>query len=137
MEKGRWGHNSTFSQEQTLVPLVLWVPGQSPRQVDTITSHLDIPATLMDLLGVANSPLEYSQGTDLLGSQQRYYTVISGWDNVAYVDNEDKAIFPMNVFGEQTVTTKNDAEVNNASAFYEKHQQLLFQIMKDMSRFSN
>jgi membrane-anchored protein YejM (alkaline phosphatase superfamily) len=95
MEKGRWGHNSTFSQEQTLVPLVLWVPGQSPRQVDTITSHLDIPATLMDLLGVANSPLEYSQGTDLLGSQQRYYTVISGWDNVAYVDNEDKAIFPM------------------------------------------
>jgi membrane-anchored protein YejM (alkaline phosphatase superfamily) len=137
MEKGRWGHNSTFSQEQTRTPLVIWVPGQSPREVDTMTSHLDIPVTLMTLLGVTNSPLDYSQGIDLLGSQQRYYTVVSGWDTVAYVDNQGKAIFPMNVFGEQTVTTKNDAEVTNTAPFYENHQQLLLQVMKDMSRFSN
>ncbi|MEN6383887.1 MAG: sulfatase-like hydrolase/transferase [Phycisphaerales bacterium] len=137
MEKGRWGHNSTYSEEQTLVPFVIWVPGQSPRQVDSITSHLDIPATLMTLLGVTNLADDYSEGIDLLGNEQRKYTVISGWDDIAYVDNEDKAVFPMDVLGEEVVTTKYDVEIENSTAFYQNHQQFLLHIMKDMSRFSN
>jgi len=137
MEKGRWGHNSDFSEEQTLVPMVLWVPGQTARQVSCITSHLDIPATLLNQLGVTNPPEDYSQGIDLFGDKERTYTVISGWDNVAYVDNEDKAIFPMSVFGDQIVTTKTDVEVTNEATFYKSHQQYLIQIMKNMTRFSN
>jgi membrane-anchored protein YejM (alkaline phosphatase superfamily) len=137
MEKGRWGHNSTFSEEQTRTPLVLWVPGQSPRQVDSITSHLDIPATLMNLIGVTNPSQDYSDGIDLLGTTLRNYTVVSGWDEVAYVDNEDKAIFPVKVLGDQKVTTKADVELSNDNDFYQKHQPALLQIMKNMSRFSN
>jgi membrane-anchored protein YejM (alkaline phosphatase superfamily) len=137
MEKGRWGHNSTFSEEQTKTPLVLWAPGQSPREVNSITSHLDIPATLMDLLGVTNPSRDYSDGIDLLAGTERKYTVISGWDTIAYVDNEDKAIFPMNVLGDQIVTTKADVEVKNPDGFYQKHQPVLIQVMKDMSQFSN
>ena len=38
MEKGHWGHNSTFNEEQTRVPMVLWMPGVAPRQVDRMTS---------------------------------------------------------------------------------------------------
>lgn len=137
MEKGRWGHNSTFSEEQTLVPLVLWVPGQTPRQIDTITSHLDIPATLMHILGVKNSPHDYSEGYDLLAGKTRDYTVLSGWDNICYVDNENKAIFPMNIFGTQEITTKTDAQVKNSAEFYGKRKSALMEVMKDMSRFSN
>ena len=137
MEKGRWGHNSTFSEEQTRTPLVIWAPGQKSRQINSITSHLDIPATLMTLLDVTNPPEDYSQGIDLLGSKERLFTVVSGWDTVAYVDDENKAIFPMNVFGDQIVTTKSDIEVTNETPFYQTHQPYLIQIMKDMSRFSN
>jgi len=138
MEKGRWGHNSTFSEEQTKTPLVLWVPGQTPRQIDSITSHLDISTTLLCLLGVTNSPDDYSDGFNLLAENiGRTYTVISGWDTIAYVDNENKAVFPMNVIGDQIVTTKSDAKVANEAQFYEKHKTVLVQIMKEMSRFSN
>ncbi len=137
MEKGRWGHNSTFSEEQTRTPLVIWAPGRSPRQIESITSHLDIPATLMTLLGVTNPAQDYSEGIDLLADAERTYTVVSGWDTIAYVDNEDKAIFPMNVLGDKIVTTKADVEVKNPDAFYQKHQPVLIQVMKDMSQFSN
>ncbi|HBG25561.1 MAG: hypothetical protein A2Y10_05085 [Planctomycetes bacterium GWF2_41_51] len=137
MEKGRWGHNSNFSEEQTRVPMVLWVPGQSPRQVSDITSHLDIPATLLTLLGVTNPPQDYSEGIDMLGEEQRLFTVVSGWDTIAYIDNEDKAIFPINAFGDQIVTTKFDKLVANETPFFQKHQPYLIQIMKDMSQFSN
>jgi len=46
MEKGRWGHASAFSEEQTRVPLVLYVPGEPPARIDRITSHLDSAATI-------------------------------------------------------------------------------------------
>lgn len=137
MEKGRWGHNSNYSEEQTRVPMVLWVPGQSPRQVSDITSHLDIPATLLTLLGVTNPPNDYSEGIDLLGSVERMFTVVSGWDTIAYIDYEDKAIFPTNVLGDQIVTTKTDKIVANETPFFQTHQLYLIDIMKDMSRFSN
>jgi hypothetical protein len=137
MEKGRWGHNSTFSEEQTRTPMVLWAPGQKPRHIDSITSHLDIPATLLNQLSVTNPPEDYSQGIDLLGDKERMFAVISGWDTIAYVDNEDKAVFSTNVFNDKIVTTKADIEIADEDIFYQTHQPYLIQIMKDMSRFSN
>ena len=41
MEKGRWGHNSTFTDEQTRVPLVCACPGRARGEIDRMTSHLD------------------------------------------------------------------------------------------------
>lgn len=136
MEHGRWGHNSNYSDVQTLVPMVLWTPGVKPHQVDSITSHLDIPATICKLLGVTNPPQDYSEGIDLLGTEKRQFTVISDWDTIAYVDNEYKAIFPTNVLGLNTVTTKSNVEITDRTAFYKTHQSNLVKVMKDLSRFS-
>jgi membrane-anchored protein YejM (alkaline phosphatase superfamily) len=136
MEHGRWGHNSNYSDVQTLVPMVLWAPGVKPHRVDNITSHLDIPATICKLLGVTNPPQDYSEGIDLLGTEKRRFTVISDWDTIAYVDYEHKAIFPMNALGMNTVTTKADVEITDRAAFYKAHQPDMVQVMKDLSRFS-
>lgn len=65
MERGHWGHNSAFNDDQLRVPLVLWVPGLPPREVTRLTSHVDLPATLLPLLGVENPPSAYSLGTSL------------------------------------------------------------------------
>lgn len=137
MEKGRWGHNSAYSEEQTRVPMVLWAPGVAPREVQKVTSHLDVPATILNLLGVENPASDYSLGMDMLGNNERRFTVISDWDTIIYVDNEYKATFPMDVFGKKIVTTRADVELTNSAAFYQTHQSYLLEIMKELSRFSN
>jgi uncharacterized protein len=136
MENGRWGHNSNYSDEQTLVPMVLWAPAVKPHQVSSITSHLDIPVTILDILGVANPPQDYSAGIDLLGDQQRRYTVVSDWDSIAYVDGEYKATFPFNILVQKIVTTKSNVEITDKATFYKSHQTYLIEIMKELSSFS-
>jgi len=137
MEKGRWGHNSAFTEEQTQVPLVLWVPGMIPRRVDRMTSHVDIPATLLPLLGVTNPAKDYSLGFDLLGSQGEKYSVMADWDTIAYVDEDHKATFGYSgVSINQKVTTKDDVVVEDQEGFYATHRPVLLQIMKELSRFS-
>ena len=136
MEHDRWGHNSDYSDEQTIVPMVLWAPTVKPGQIDSITSHLDIPVTILNLLGVTNPPQDYSQGFDLLGNEKRRFTVISDWDAIVYVDGEYKATFPMNIFSPKIVTTKSYIEISDKAAFYQTHQLPLVEIMKGLSNFS-
>ncbi|HPS55207.1 MAG TPA: sulfatase-like hydrolase/transferase [Sedimentisphaerales bacterium] len=137
MEKGRWGHNSAFTEEQTRSPLVLWAPGEKPYVTTQMSSHLDIPVTVMSLLGVANPPSDYSLGFNLLGGDYRKFTVISGWNTLAYVDDEYKAVFPTGLSGlsKQKVTMKNDIVVKDNSDFYRKKQGNIIQIMKELAHF--
>jgi len=137
MEKGRWGHNSEFTEEQTLVPLVLWVPGKQPRVVTRMTSHLDIPATILPLLGVLNPAEDYSLGFDLFGPEVREFTVISAWNHVAYVDNDFKATFPTSSFTmfQQTVTTRDDVRLTDSDSFYETRQQNIVEVMRGLKTF--
>jgi hypothetical protein len=136
MEKGRWGHQSGYSEEQTRVPLVIHVPGAAPRVVDRMTSHLDLPATVLTLLGVTNPPEDYSLGQDLLGSAVREYTVISGWAEIAYVDGEYKSPFPLRSYDlrVRSVTTRDDAPTDRKTFLASRHAQLA-RVMKDLKRF--
>ncbi|MEF8769653.1 sulfatase-like hydrolase/transferase [Candidatus Accumulibacter contiguus] len=68
MERKRWGHAADFNRFQTSTPAVFWVPGQKARTISGISSHLDIPATLMPLLGVQEPAGDYSLGQDLLAA---------------------------------------------------------------------
>ncbi len=138
MEKGRWGHNSEFTEEQTHTPLVIWIPGQSPRAVDTMTSHLDIPATIMPLLGVTNPPEDYSQGINLLEDTRREYTVICDWNNVAYVDDRFKAVFPTKTYNmaSQLVTTNEDVPIEERAEFFETHKDRIVQLMRQLRTFT-
>jgi uncharacterized protein len=138
MEKGRWGHNSRFTEEQTRTPFVLWVPGVKPAVVDDMTSHLDIPATILPLLGVTNPPEDYSLGYDLLGDKRRDYTVIADWSRIAYVGPRYKAVFPVTSggFTHDPVTDHNDQPVNDASGFYRLYEPRLVEVLKGMSKFS-
>jgi len=137
MEKGRWGHNSAFNDEQTRTPLIIWIPGVEPRKISRMTSHLDIPATILSALGVTSPPEDFSLGFDLTGDAIREFTVLSGWDTLAYVDEEYKAVFPIKLFNmaRQQVTTKDDAPVTDASAFYQSRKDQLVRVMREMTRF--
>ncbi|MEW6289694.1 MAG: sulfatase-like hydrolase/transferase [Thermodesulfobacteriota bacterium] len=137
MEKGHWGHNSNFVEEQSRVPLVLYVPGMKPAVVDRMTSHLDLPATVMKLLGVANPPQDYSMGFDLLGDEQRPYTIMTDWTRICYVDSNYKAVYPHKGPPVQSViTTKNDLPVADEAAFNAASKNNLVQVMGELGRFT-
>jgi hypothetical protein len=77
MEKGFWGHNSSFVDEQVRTPLVLRMPGLPPGTIDRPTSHMDIPVTLLEQLGITNKAGDYALGQNLLSEGKRDYLVMS------------------------------------------------------------
>ena len=110
MEKGRWGHNSAFVDEQIRTPLVLWVPGMKPSVYENMSNHMDIVPTLMPLLGVKNPKQDYTTGVNLLSNEVREYAVLAEWSSTAYIDNEVKISMPLAVVATQhpRVTKAND-----------------------------
>jgi membrane-anchored protein YejM (alkaline phosphatase superfamily) len=54
-ENGVFGHATGFTLPQLRVPLVFHVPGRPPAVVERPTTHHDMPATLLRLLGAAPS----------------------------------------------------------------------------------
>lgn len=137
MEKGNWGHNSKYTEEQTRVPMVLWVPGTGASTTQRMTSHLDIVPTLLPLLGVKNPAGDYSLGYDLLGTKQREFTVVSDWSSVCYVGSRYKARFPLKTTGlaRNSVTLKNDGPVADGEDFFVTHHGVMLKLMKDFARF--
>lgn len=98
MENGRWGHNSDFSEEQVRVPFVMSIPRQPPAVVKHATSHLDVTATLLPLLGVDTPADQYSLGCSLLSEQGRL-VVVSSWNDIGIITQDAKVVVP---FGHTT-----------------------------------
>ena len=94
MEKGRWGHNSTFVDEQVRVPLVLWIPGRAAHAEGLRTSHADILPTLLPLLGVHNPSQDYSVGRSLFEPQADRLLLAGDWDRLAFLGEEYKLVLP-------------------------------------------
>lgn len=94
MEHGRWGHNSTFSDEQIRVPMVLWVPGRATHTETLRTSHMDLLPTLLPLLGVQNPPQEYGIGQSLFDPKPGRHLIAGDWDRLAFITEEHKVILP-------------------------------------------
>ena len=94
MEKGAWGHNSAFVEEQTHVPLVVSLPGTDPGVVDRLTSHADIATTLLQHLGAGADTADWSQGQNLLATTARPYIVLSDWHSIAVLTPDLKYRIP-------------------------------------------
>jgi len=92
MEKGHWGHNESFHTEQIRPPLILHIPGRGHRDIQYLSSHLDIIPTLAPFIGIKNPPEDYSLGYNLLGKKRRDFTVISSWNRICYMDNKIKYV---------------------------------------------
>jgi len=136
MEKGRWGHHSAYSEEQIRVPLILRLPGVAPAVVDRMTSHLDLPSTLLPRLGVTNPASDYGLGVDLLKDAPRTYLMVSGWSEVVYVDDSYKAVFPVKSYNlaRREIRTRDDGPAD-ISVFLSARRDQVTQFMKDLRRF--
>jgi hypothetical protein len=140
MERSRWGHSAEFNRYQTGTPAVVWVPGNKPRVIAGITSHLDIPATLMPLLGVRNPPSDYSQGMNLLDpGYHREYAVAADWNRLAYLGEKFKVAFPINATGgaiRDEVTDGNDYAIDEPAQAKREIRPAIVEMMENLTRFS-
>ena len=67
-----WGHNSNFSPYQIHVPLIARWRNWAPGTVDHMTSHYDVPATLLtEALGCTTPPNAYGHGVPLMQMTNR------------------------------------------------------------------
>ena len=139
MERGRWGHSAEFNRFQTSTPAVIYVPGQQPRVVSGITSHLDIPATLMPLLGVKNPASDYSLGKNLLDpAYHRDYAVAGDWNRVAYLGENFKIAFPVNTAGavKSEATDGDDNPLQDHADAKVAIRPVMVEMMKNLTRFT-
>ena len=136
MEKGRWGHNSEFTEEQMHVPLVLRIPNIKPTIVNRMTSHLDIAPTLLPFLGVKNRCDEVSLGRNLFGKEPPAYIIATDWSRICYISKNYKEIFPFRAYIFQNrITTRKDVPVDDPENVIVEMKDDLKQIMKNLGRF--
>lgn len=139
MEKGAWGHNSSFVDEQTRTPMVMRVPGREPRQIDEVSSHLDIGTTLLQFLGAPKEADSYSLGRNLFDISNRPYVVSSDWHSINLITPDMKYRIPYTNRGaDQWVPTdRSDTPyVGNAiQDVLQKNNQLVLNAIKNCSKF--
>lgn len=85
-EHGALGHNIAFTPEQVDVPLVLRIPGRPPGERHDLTRHVDIAATLLDLLGLDDPPSAASLGRSLLRAGAAEHAVSCGTTHCAVIE---------------------------------------------------
>jgi membrane-anchored protein YejM (alkaline phosphatase superfamily) len=138
MEKGHWGHNAGFHEEQIRVPMVLHIPGREPRVISRLTSHMDIIPTLMPLLGVKNPVADYAQGHDIFAEDRPGYVIASDWSGVAYIDGNYKFYVPYrSMSGRQNVlTTRDDEDVTETGDFYRTHMATIREMLQGAKIFT-
>ncbi|MDP8235589.1 MAG: sulfatase, partial [Candidatus Erginobacter occultus] len=98
-EHGFYGHNAAYTDYQVRVPLVLWVPGQDgPREIIGRTSHLDVPGTILKILGDENDPGLYTLGEDLFHPPRERVLVLAGWDDCCLVTPDARLRFSVEAY---------------------------------------
>ena len=136
MEKGLWGHNSEFHEEQIRVPLVLWIPGEGTSIVQKMTSHLDMASTIGPLLGITNPVEDYTLGRHLLTGEEREFTVTSDWNRLGFIGKNYKATYPVsNVALMTQITDAHDTPLKDTTPFYDEHKEDLMGVLQDLSKY--
>jgi uncharacterized protein len=119
-ENGYWGHHSNFTQEQVQVPFLLRGPGITPGTENRPTSHIDLPRTLLELLGTSPGQApNYTLGQNLLDLSGDRQIVSSSWSSLALKVEDDGVIvlsayaddIPLRVFGHHWQPLENESEV--------------------------
>ncbi|NPE28303.1 sulfatase-like hydrolase/transferase [Methanococcoides sp. SA1] len=94
MERGRWGHNSAFTDWQVRVPMIMWMPGSSAKIITQRTSHIDVPTTILDRLGIDNPTKDYNLGIDLSSPLDNRNMVVASWSDIGLINNFGKLVIP-------------------------------------------
>lgn len=139
MEHGHWGHghNQMFPEQQVHVPLVLWIPGAPPQQDEHRTSHIQIPQTLLEQLGVTTPAEDYTLAGDL--STTLPYLVVGNYNYLAIMNDDFKLTFPFTAsdYFHYTLFDRDDNTVRSEDkkAIIDSMQDEIDAVVADSGRF--
>ncbi len=95
LECGYWGHTSNFSPQQTEVPFLLSGPGIEPGHERRPTSHVDLPATLLEFLGADPATRsDWCLGENLMNPPEERARVLAGWSDLGLALGEEIVRIP-------------------------------------------
>jgi hypothetical protein len=84
---GYYGHASNYARYQLQTPLVIRWPGREPRAYAHRSSHLDLPATLLEeLFDCRNDPSDYGMGRNLLAGKSWDWIIAGSYQTFAIVE---------------------------------------------------
>lgn len=85
-----WHHNGNYTDPQIKVPLVVHWPGKTSRRIDTVTSSVDLVATILpEALGCKNPVKDYSVGESLWNmNRTRQWFHSASYSTYAFVEPE-------------------------------------------------
>jgi arylsulfatase A-like enzyme len=69
-EHGHWKHGRELWEPLVRVPLLVYVPGTTPRRIDVKRSHIDLVPTVLELMGIAAGERTALRGKSLLADIQ-------------------------------------------------------------------
>ncbi|MGA2222365.1 MAG: sulfatase-like hydrolase/transferase [Verrucomicrobiia bacterium] len=135
-ELGLFGHDSTFDRYQTRTLLVAHVPGEAPRHIQRVTSHEDVPATVLTYMGAENPLADYTQGLPLTTNAPRPSVFISSWGTAAIVSTNTIISFGLEAYNADiTILDTNDVPLPNQRAALAAHRSELVAAMEAMRQF--
>ncbi len=142
-ESGYLGHTSAFSEQQTHVPLVLYMPEQYKKdlkptaEVSYLTSHLDVVPTFLSILNYKNDYRDYSQGQNLFDGKGHDYVVSSGWNNAALIDGQYKVVFSTESYNAGLFEIRDSKYkiVDNQKTALQAVNAKLLKVMQEFSEF--
>jgi uncharacterized protein len=139
MEKGFWGHNSSFVEEQTHTPMVISVPKLGHREINNVTSHVDVSTTLLQMLGAPTDSSAYSLGVNMLTPIDRQFIVTSDWHSISVMTADMKYRIPYasKGFDHWTPTNQKDKTLNaeEAEKALAQNQSIILQAIKNCRKF--
>lgn len=75
-ECGHFGHLTGLDIYQTHTLAVLRLPGESPREITNLTSHVDFIPTILQYAGCTNPPGDYSTGLPIQGEARHEFVTV-------------------------------------------------------------
>lgn len=136
-EYGNFGHNSAFSRPQVNSPFIIKLPGEGAKEINTLTSHVDIVPTLMRYIGVETPVETYSNGKDLFAQDfHRDYTFVANWNYNAIYTDEVTMIFsnlPNKIFNNEVRNTQNYAKLEGKDQ--EMNSAMILSVLNENKKF--
>ncbi len=135
-EHGFYGHTSNFTGAQARVALVLAGPGIPPGVEERPTSHVDLPATLLELLGAdpALRP-DWTLGASLLAPASERARVVAGWDTLGLHTPSGIIVVPLAAHERTEIYDERWQRIFDDDAILEREGRALGRLAQDCRRF--
>ena len=135
-ELGYFSHYSAYERYQAKTVMAAHVPGEGPRQIHRLTSHVDVVPTILTYMGVTNPLADYTQGVPLTSPTGPDYVLMAGWNDAAILDPSWVMHFGLEAYNaDMTVMDHDYRKVENQRDAIAQRRGVLLEVLNEMKRF--